>query len=118
MAKKKTICIMADFGWGPYAWLREADEVPPYVGINIANAKTGFDEKFDFLKILEKEFSTWVNNFENFCGKKDFNWKIFNDVGLSLSKKLKIIVGKKYNVEYHKPMEDPNHNKNSIIIVE
>ncbi|MHB8782891.1 MAG: hypothetical protein ACYDAX_05655 [Desulfobacteria bacterium] len=119
MEKKKTICIMADFGWAPYAWLREADELPPYVGLNIANAKTGFyDKEFGILKILEKELSTWCIDYGKNCNKKDFDWKRFNDVGLSLSKKVKIIVGNKYNVEYHNSIEDPNHNGDSIIVVE
>jgi hypothetical protein len=118
MKKKDTICIMADFGWSPYAWHRKANEMPPYVGINIANSRVGFNEEFALLKILEKEFAAWAIDYSKNCSKKDFNWKRFNDVGLSLSKKVKAIVGSNYNVEYHKSMEDPNHNRNSIIVVE
>ena len=34
---EKTITIMADFGWGPYAWLKSAKDTTDYVGLNIAN---------------------------------------------------------------------------------
>jgi len=120
MRKKKTICIMADFGKGPYAWLRKANELPPFVGINIANAWDGFDDEFEFLKGLENDFKKWIYDFENNCDKKDFDWKVFNNIGMNLSGKIKHIVGSKYNVEYHIPCEDPNYNdkQNNIIVIE
>ena len=121
MEKKNTICIMADFGKGPYAWLRQSDELPPYVGINIANSWEGFEEEFDILKVLEEEFKQWIDNFEINCDKRDFDWKTFNDIGLRLSRNVKHIVGDKYNVEYHIPCEDPNYDhisNNTIIEIE
>ncbi|MBC8417905.1 MAG: hypothetical protein H8E10_04855 [Desulfobacterales bacterium] len=44
MKPDKTITIMADFGFGPYAWLKDAADESDYVGINIANLKTGMTD--------------------------------------------------------------------------
>ena len=53
MKPNKTITIMADFGLGPYAWLKDASDESDYVGVNIANSRTGMDE-FDISDRLQK----------------------------------------------------------------
>ncbi len=45
MKPEKTITIMADFGFGPYAWLKDASDESEHVGENIANFKTGIELK-------------------------------------------------------------------------
>lgn len=105
-----TISIMADFGNGPYAWLRKPDENLPYVGGNIADAVSGFPEHFGVTQGLQKQLADWVIDFENNYDKESFNWKKWNQCGINLSKKLKLEVGNHYLVEYHFPCEDPNYN--------
>jgi hypothetical protein len=53
MKPNKTITIMADFGLGPYAWLKDASDESDYVGVNIANSRTRMDE-FDISDRLQK----------------------------------------------------------------
>ena len=58
----KTITIMADFGFGPYAWLKDASDQTDYVGLNIANRQTGMTE-FHISKSLEVDFGKWIDKF-------------------------------------------------------
>jgi len=111
MKSDKTLTIMADFGFGPFAWLKDASDNTDYVGINIANRQTGMTE-FDISPELEKNFIAWINEFELNSNRSDFNWDSFNKNGISLAEKLKAEIGDQANVEYVKPMEDPNHEIN------
>ncbi|EKD93692.1 MAG: hypothetical protein ACD_28C00081G0002 [uncultured bacterium] len=105
----KTITIMADFGFGPYAWLKDASDQTDYVGLNIANRKTGMTE-FHISKQLEADFGKWIDNFERHAlDSSDFDWKAFHRDGLCIAKRLKQEVGNLANVLYVKPVEDPNH---------
>ncbi|MBF0548260.1 MAG: hypothetical protein HQM08_27735 [Candidatus Riflebacteria bacterium] len=105
----KTITIMADFGFGPYAWLKDASDQTDYVGLNIANRKTGMTE-FHISKVLEADFGKWIDLFErNALDNRDFDWVTFHRDGLCLAKRLKREVGNLANVLYVKPAEDPNH---------
>jgi len=110
MKPEKTITIMADFGMGPYAWLKDASDETDYVGLNIANRETGMTE-FDISPQLERDFAEWIQVFERHSHRPDFSWKSFHEKGLLLSKRLKDEIGDLANVEYVKPMEDPNHAK-------
>ncbi|MBF0405862.1 MAG: hypothetical protein HQM10_00800 [Candidatus Riflebacteria bacterium] len=106
---RKTITIMADFGFGSYAWLKDASDQTDYVGLNIANRKTGMTV-FHVSKRLEVDFGKWIDIFErNALGNHDFDWKTFHWDGLCLAKRLKQEVGNLANVLYVKPAEDPNH---------
>ena len=109
MKPDKTITIMADFGFGPYAWLKDVCDKSDYVGINIANLKTGMT----ILKIskkLEAGFARWINEFErNALDNPDFPWSSFNKEGVFLSGRLKEEIGNAASVVYVKPFEDPNH---------
>ena len=53
MKSNKTITIKADFGFGPYAWLKDASDESDYVGVNIANSRIGMYE-FDISDRLQK----------------------------------------------------------------
>jgi hypothetical protein len=106
--QKQTISIMADFGMGPYAWLREVDENPPYVGSNIADAVGGFIDEIPVTKNLEENFKKWVIEFENDYDKKDFDWEKWNTDGIRLAYRLKEEIGETYEIEYHFPSEYPN----------
>ena len=46
MKKQSTICIMADFGSGPYAWLRGPEDSAPHVGPCIADASYGLNREY------------------------------------------------------------------------
>lgn len=103
---------MADFGFGPYAWLKDAADESEYVGINIANSHTGMTE-FDIKDSLQKDFDHWIGLFER--GALDnpgFPWTSFHKEGLALSRRLKEEIGEAANVVYVKPYEDPDHEKN------
>jgi len=108
MTQRDTICIMADFGMGPYAWRRPADQVPPYVGGNIADAVAGFPEDMGVPKELETEFAEWVTLFERDYDQEGFDWDAWNKRGLELTRKLKDFLGDAYAVEYHYPVECPH----------
>ena len=106
---EKTITIMADFGFGPYAWLKDASDQTDYVGMNIANRKTGMTE-FHITKKLEGDFAKWIDRFERYAlDNPDFDWKSFHQEGVPLAKRLKQEVGNLANVLYVKPAEDPNN---------
>ena len=112
MKPDKTITIMADFGFGPYAWLKGASDESDYVGINIANNHTGMTE-FDISDRLQKDFADWIGRFER--GALDnpaFTWASFHREGLALSRRLKEEIGEAANVVYVKPFEDPDHEQN------
>ena len=108
MKPEKIITIMADFGFGPYAWLKNASDETDYVGINIANRETGMTE-FDISEQLERDFAQWIDRFEQGALKDDFPWESFHQEGIQLSKRLKDEVGEIANVVCVKPTEDPDH---------
>lgn len=63
MKPDKTITIMADFGFGPYAWLKDASDESDYVGTNIANSRTGMSE-FSISNRLHNDFADWICRFD------------------------------------------------------
>ena len=111
MKPDKTITIMADFGFGPYAWLKDAADESDYVGINIANIKTGM-AVFKISKQLEADFAKWIDRFERGAlDNPDFPWSSFHEEGLILSRRLKEETGNRVDIVYVKPFEDPNHER-------
>ena len=109
MKPEKTITIMADFGFGPYAWLKDASDESEYVGKNIANLKTGMTD-FKISKQLEAGFAKWIGLFEREAlDNLDFPWSLFHEEGIRLSCRLKEEVGVAANVLYVKPFEDSQH---------
>jgi hypothetical protein len=109
MKPNKTITIMADFGFGPYAWLKDAADETDYVEINIANLKTGMTD-LKISKQLEADFAKWIGRFErDALDNPDFPWSSFHEEGISLSCRLREELGDAFNVLYVKPFEDPQH---------
>ena len=104
---KSTLCVMADFGMGPYAWLRGPNKSAPRVGTNVADAVVGFDEEFKISSTLQTDFAGWVTRFEAEYDSSDFDWEVWNEQGIALARRLKEEVGPQYLVEYHYPSEDP-----------
>lgn len=98
---------MADFGNGPYAWLREPNDARPLVGACIADAVCGFPEEYGISESLHKKFAEWVIEFENKYKKQDVDWERWNQFGIELTQRLKQEVGDRFFVEYHFPYEDP-----------
>lgn len=102
-----TISIMADFGMGPYAWLRNPEQSPPLVGSNIADSVSGFPEEYNVSSALERDFANWVTEFERDYDKPEFDWENWNKVGISLTQRLKAEIGDRFLLEYHYPFKDP-----------
>jgi len=107
MNDRSTICIMADFGNGPYAWLRTPENSAPHVGPCIADVTWGLNIEFGVSKELDKLFADWVTVFANNYDKKSFDWNAWEERGIDLARRLKKQVGDIYAVEYHYPFEDP-----------
>jgi hypothetical protein len=112
MKPDKTITIMADFGFGPYAWLKDASDESDYVGMNIANSHSGMTE-FDISDQLQKDFADWIGRFgRGALDNPRFPWASFHAEGLALSRRLKEEIGEAANVVYVRPCEDPDHEQN------
>ncbi len=114
---RKIITVLADFGNGPYAWIKDSRDKTSRVGACIADAVTGFPKSFKVSKALEKDFSDWIVYFENHHEDKKFNWAKFNSRGVELSRRLKAEVGGRYDVRYTKPYEDPDHGIDETIVI-
>lgn len=100
--ERETICIMADFGMGPYAWERDG---------NIADSITGFPKEYGVSIKLEADFSEWITDFERNSDKAGFNWKTFHERGIELARKLKAEIGERFDIEYCKCIEDPEYSE-------
>jgi len=108
----KTITIMADFGNGPYAWLKDASYEHEEVGANIADAVCGFGAEYGVPAVLEKQFADLVIRFEREYENPAFDWNAFHRDGMTLCQHLKRVLGEAYRVVYVKPHEDPNYRTN------
>lgn len=108
----KTITLMADFGNGPYAWLKDASDESEWVGGNIADAVGGFGDEYGVPAELEKQFADWVILFEREYKNPEFDWNTFHREGIVLCRRLKQALGNAYRVVYVKPHEDPNYRTN------
>ena len=99
---------MADYGNGPYAWIRELGSPERSIGPCLADAICGFPEEFGVSKELETQFAEWVTEFERDWKEHNIaDWEKWNQRGIALSKKLKREFGDKFLVKYHYPHEDP-----------
>jgi hypothetical protein len=98
---------MADFGSGPYAWLRADEDSAPHLGPNIADATWGLHIEYGVSQALDDEFVEWVTLFEKDYDKDTFDWEAWEERGIDLTRRLKKEVGDSYVVEYHYPYEDP-----------
>ena len=111
----QTITIMADFGNGPYAWLKNSSEESEYVGINIADYVSGFGDELSVSEALEIDFMNWVSYFEADYDKPDFNWTRFNQQGVEMAKRLYLELNRIYCVIYQQPIEDPAYKNQGEI---
>jgi hypothetical protein len=116
MTKKSKICIMTDFGMGPYAWLRGPELTRSRVGQCIADAVTGFPKEYGVSENLQRDFAEWVIDFEKNYDHVNFDWEEWNHVGIELARKLKKEIGDQFLVEYHYPHEDPRYDAAPPII--
>ncbi len=116
-AQNSTICVMADFGNGPYAWRRGPEESRPRTGGNIADAVRGFQAHYGISQGLQEKFAAWVTQFERDYEHTEFDWARWNEQGVALARRLKGEVGERFLVEYHYPCEDP-HRGGEIIDID
>ena len=105
----QTITIMADFGNGPYAWIKGTADESNYVGRNIADACTGFGDELSVSDELEMDFMNWVVYFEKNYNNPNYDWIEFNRQGVEMAKRLYLELNGIYRVIYEKPIEDPGH---------
>ena len=92
----KTITIMADFGNGPYAWLRDGKARGGYVEPNIADAVAGFCGRDGVPVTLEAQFSNWIRRFETEYDKPAFDRALFHAEGIVLVRSLRRAIGSAY----------------------
>ena len=106
---KFLITLMADYGFGPYAWQKPASDRSTLVGQCIGTAVHGFETEDGTMMSagLQAEFADWTAQFEQFAEKPGFDWLSFHSTGLILGAKLKRELGLNYRVSYRKPCEDP-----------
>ena len=111
------ITVMPDYGMGPYAWEKPSSDKTPYVGICIATAvdKLETEDGTTITEALHAAFVSWTGDFEQFAEKPDFDWRAFHSRGIDLSQKLKFELGKCFQVVYHKPFGDPDHEVDAYI---
>ena len=109
------ITIMADYGNGPYAWLKDASDERGYVGANIADAVAGVCGDPPVSQALEHDFAEWVISFEREADRPSFDWPGFHSRGLALSHRLFREIGQSFRIFYVKSHEDPNHDENGRI---
>ncbi len=107
---------MADFGMGPYAWLRGPESTQSRVGPCIADAVTGFPKEYGVSENLQRNFAEWVVDFGRNYRDANFDWERWNNIGITLARKLKQEIGDQFPVEYHYPHEDPRHDVPAPII--
>lgn len=114
-SKRPIISIMADFGSGPYAWIRSSEESA--IGPNIADVTWGLQKEYGVSKELDEQFAEWVTLFERNYDKNSFDWAVWEERGINLASKLKKELGDSYSVEYHYPCEDPTISHPPPIII-
>lgn len=108
---RPVVTIMADFGNGPYAWLREPGEKDAGVGGNIADAVAGFCGILPVSPGLEGDFARWAIAFENGYDDPHFNWALFNATGMVLTQRLADEVGASHRFFYVRASEDPTRKE-------
>jgi hypothetical protein len=111
----QAITIMADYGNGPYAWLKDASDERSYVGTNIADAVAGFCGDPPVSRALENDFAEWAISFERGADSPAFDWPGFHSCGIALSHRLFREIGRSFRIFYVKPHEDPKHDENGRI---
>jgi hypothetical protein len=111
------ITVMPDYGLGPYAWEKPVSDQTPYVGLCVATAvdKLETEDGTTITDELHAEFVAWTGEFEQFAARSDFDWKAFHARGAFLSRRLKLELGHRFRVVYHKPFEDPEHEVNAYV---
>lgn len=117
MDLRPAIVIYADYGIGPYAWLRTWDGP----GGCVADATSWGYERPITLE-LETAFSAWAIEFERAPApwngeveNRAYNWAAFNRRGVTLSRRLKRELGPDIRVFYQAPHEDPHHGGIGIL---
>jgi hypothetical protein len=114
---KVVITVMPDYGMGPYAWEKPASDHTPYVGLCVATAvdKLETEDGTTITDELHAAFVEWTGDFEQFAERPEFDWKAFHVRGAELSHRLKLELGKRFRVLYHKPCEDPEHEVDAYV---
>lgn len=107
----KMLTIMPDFGNGPYAWIKDADDDTCWVGGCTADALSGFEfSDYKVSAALEADFAAWMTWFGREAlgdAALSMDWNSFHEQGFALAKRLKAELGDQVRVVYDKPVEDP-----------
>jgi hypothetical protein len=106
---------MPDFG-GAYAWLKP-EGVPLHEGVggNVDGSNLGISESKALSKNLISDIENWQAEFESFddnqkYGWLAFDWPDFHRRGITLTARIKDVVGNAAIVIYEKAFEDPCHH--------
>lgn len=114
--KKPILTVMPDFGMGPYLWLRDKAKVG--VGKCVAD-EVWVDAQVPCIasipKELREDFNDWTHQFEAYSDYKRFNWKVFNERGMKLARRLKKVVGDVVVVKYVGGYTEPNCAKGVVV---
>ncbi|MDA8124829.1 MAG: hypothetical protein M0009_06560 [Deltaproteobacteria bacterium] len=118
---KPILTVMPDYGSGPYLWiLKEGSPDSRGVGPNIASYECWPNDDFlsHVTQEVKEDFDDWVLQFEHYADLPQFNWGSFHKRGLVLARRLKAQLGDRAIIRYVKPMEDPNHGQDEIMVIE
>lgn len=102
----EVITIHASFSLTPYAWKRSSSDSSLSVGRGIACPDDGLSKSLGISSKLDRELADWINQVD-WRNKTVPDWDRFHAEGLSLARRLKALLGERYEVEYAPPGEDP-----------
>jgi hypothetical protein len=111
-SRRFKLTVMPDYGFGPYAWLKDATDASTLLSDCVGTAVDGFElpDGTTISLELQAAFAAWISRFECDADKPAFDWGEFHEQGRSLSAQLKQQLGPDFAVIYHKPCEDPEHD--------
>lgn len=105
------LTVSPDYGNAPFLWLTDK----PNIGSGCLCDGSYYDDSFPMSEGLWRKFADWAIEFDRTAfysdafDDTDWDWIAFHARGLELARWLKEEVGTAYRVVYSKPIEDPNH---------
>ena len=105
------LTVSPDYGNAPFLWLTDK----PNMGGGCLCDGSYYDDSFPMSEGLWRKFADWAIEFDRTAfysdafNDTDWDWIAFHARGLELARWLKEEVGTAYRVMYSKPIEDPNH---------
>ena len=104
---------MADFGNGPYAWIKDSADETSYVGLMVADSESGFPDDIEVSTSLQNDFAEWAMNYDTHGLDSFFDFGTHNHRGEELSIRLKRELGERFRIMFRK--EQPTFDDASIL---